>query len=116
MRIVFELPGQRMDDGKELTYIVRPLFVGTRVKDLLACIRDHAAIFHFARRATARRIHTNGWQDRLRAGCFPFSVRGGLAFEVIVFGEEGGFRFFTAPEGFILRADKALHLFFTFRP
>lgn len=113
---MFELPGQCVDNGEELAYIVCPSFVGTRVKDLLACIGDHTAIFHLARRPTARRVHANGRQDWLRAGGFPFSVRRDLAFIVIVFGKEGSFCLFTAFKGFILRVHKALHLFFTFRP
>ena len=105
-----------MDNGKEFTHVIRPMFIGSSLKYLLASGGDHAAIFKFAGRAIAGRIHANGWKHRLCAGCLPFSVRGGFPFELIILRKERGVRIFAVVKGFVLCANKTLHLFFTVRP
>lgn len=82
---MFELPGQSVDDGKELANVVRTVFVGARVKYLLPCLGDDSAIFKLAGRAIAGGIHAYRRGDRLNTRGFPSSIRRGFALVLLVF-------------------------------
>src|SRR3989337_2846689 len=75
VRVMFELPCQRVDDGTKFTYIIGSLFIGACANVLLSCLCDPTPILWFTGGAVASRSHTNGWKHRLCAGGVPRSVR-----------------------------------------
>src|SRR5688500_17124625 len=75
-----------MNNRQEFPNIIRAIGERTKMEYLCLQLSEHAAIFEFARRATASRVDANGWKDRFHTRFSPFPLRGRLAFNRLILG------------------------------
>src|SRR5687768_16564866 len=109
-------PCQGVDDSQEFANVIRSIRERTHAEDFLLRVRVDPAILKFTRRSIASRVHTDGRENWLDTGLFPFSLRGRLRFERGILRLVGRLGFSKSIKRFVLCRGESLHLLFRVRP